>query len=147
MRALGSGGSSVMAADLCEEAGLDVIPLPDSIRQELKSKGNTIWDWIGNPADFSISMGDDSSARDVTKLMAAHPDFDFIITFVNGPWYLGPEPFSLDQHLKRYSLEDVESKPVVMVFQDTARYFIDDNRMAEYDKIVAEMQTRFIVWR
>ena len=140
----GSGGSSVMAADLCEEAGLNVIALPDDIRYELKKKGNAIWDWIGNPADFSISMGNDSSAREVTKLMAAHPDFDFLITFVNGPWYLGPEPFSLEQHLKRYSLEDVVSKPLVMVFQDTARYFIDDDRMAEYDEIVKEMETRFI---
>jgi len=140
----GSGGSSVMAADLCEEAGLNVIPLPDAIRQELKRMGNAVWDWIGNPADFSISMGDDSSARDVAKLMAAHLDFDFLITFVNGPWYLGPEPFSLEQHLKRYSLQDIGSKPLLIVFQDTARYFIDENRMAEYDKIVTEMQVSFI---
>ncbi len=140
----GSGGSSVMAADLCEEAGLNVIPLPDDIRQELKRKGNAIWDWIGNPADFSISMGDESSARDVTRLVAAHPDFDFLITFVNGPWYLGPEPFSLEQHLKRYSLDDMNNKPVVMVFQDTARYYIDDNKISEYNKIIAEMESKFI---
>jgi len=140
----GSGGSSVMAADLCEEAGLNVIPLPDVIRQELKKTGNSIWDWISNPADFSISMGNDSSARDVTKLMAAHPDFDFLITFVSGPWYLGPEIFSLEQHLKRYSLEDIGNKPLVIVFQDTARYYIDDDKMAEYNKIVTEMEARFI---
>jgi acyl-CoA synthetase (NDP forming) len=140
----GSGGSSVMAADLCEEAGLNVIPLPHDIRQELKRKGNAIWDWIGNPADFSISMGDESSARDVTKLVAAHPDFDFLITFVSGPWYLGPEPFSLEQHLKRYSLNDMNNKPVVMVFQDTARYFIDDDKIPEYDRIIAEMESKFI---
>lgn len=140
----GSGGSSVMAADLCEEAGLNVIPLPDVIRQELKKTGNSIWDWISNPADFSISMGNDSSARDVTKLMAVHPDFDFLITFVSGPWYLGPEIFSLEQHLKRYSLEDIGNKPLVIVFQDTARYYIDDDKMAEYNKIVTEMEARFI---
>jgi acyl-CoA synthetase (NDP forming) len=140
----GSGGSSVMAADLCEEAGLNVIPLPDAIRQELKSKGNAIWDWIGNPADFSISMGDESSARQVTKLMAAHPDFDFLITFVGGPWRLGPEPFSIDKHLERYSLDDMNNKPVAMVFQDTARYYIADDEMQEYDRIVAQMEARFI---
>ena len=140
----GSGGSSVMAADLCEEAGLNVIPLPDVIRQELKSKGNAIWDWIGNPADFSISMGDESSAKQVAKLMVDHPDFDFLITFVSGPWRLGPEPFSLEQHIARYSLNDMKNKPVVMVFQDTARYYISDSEMQEYDKIVAEMQARFI---
>jgi len=140
----GGGGSSVMAADLCEEAGLNVIPLPDVIRQELKRKGNAIWDWIGNPADFSISMGDESSAEDVTKLIAAHPDFDFLITFVSGPWRLGPEPFSLEQHLKRYSLQDMGEKPVVIVFQNRPRYSTDDDEIAEYDKIVAEMEARFI---
>jgi acyl-CoA synthetase (NDP forming) len=140
----GSGGSSVMAADLCEEAGLNVIPLPDSIRQDLKKKGNAIWDWVGNPADFSISMGDESSAREVAILMAAHPDFDFLITFVNGPWDLGLEPFNLEQHLKRYSLEDVGDRPLVIVFQDTARYYIDADKMAEYDQIITEMEARFI---
>ena len=140
----GSGGSSVMAADLCEEAGLNVIPLPDVIRQELKRMNNAIWDWIGNPADFSISMGDESSADQVTKLMAAHPDFDFLITFVSGPWRRGPEPFSLEKHLERYSLNDMKNKPVVMVFEDRPRYLSNDDDMGEYDKIVAEMRARFI---
>jgi len=51
----GGGRLSVMAADLCEEAGLNVIPLPDEIRQELKKAGNPIWDWVTNPVDFSIA--------------------------------------------------------------------------------------------
>jgi acyl-CoA synthetase (NDP forming) len=140
----GSGGSSVMAADLCEEAGLNVIPLPDIIRQELKRSGNAIWDWIGNPADFSISMGEESSAEQVTKLMAAHPDFDFLITFVGGPWRRGPESFSLERHLRRYSLDDIKNKPLVMVFQDRPRYSIAIDEMAEYDRIVAEMEAKFI---
>jgi len=45
----GGGGASVLAADQCEEAGLDVIPLPLEIREELRSMGAPIWDWIGNP--------------------------------------------------------------------------------------------------
>ena len=35
----GGGGSSVLAADLCEEAGLNVIPLPQDIREGLKKNG------------------------------------------------------------------------------------------------------------
>jgi hypothetical protein len=46
--------------------------------------------------------------------------------------------------MKRYSLEDLGSKPLVVVFQDTARYYIDDDRITDYDKIIAEMQDRFI---
>ncbi len=140
----GSGGSSVMAADLCEEAGLSVIPLPDEIRQELKRQGNAIWDWIGNPADFSISMGDESSAEAVTRLIARHPSFDFLITFVSGPWRRDPESFSLEKHLKRYSLDDIKNKPVVMVFQDNPRYPTESDDMAEFDKIVEQMKDKFI---
>ncbi|HSW39206.1 MAG TPA: hypothetical protein VLL97_06915, partial [Acidobacteriota bacterium] len=50
----GAGGTSVLAADQCEAAGLDVIPIPDDFRSELKAKGVSIWDWIGNPVDYSI---------------------------------------------------------------------------------------------
>ena len=50
----GAGGASVLAADQCEAAGLDVIPIPPEIREELKNKGISIWDWIGNPVDHSI---------------------------------------------------------------------------------------------
>ena len=35
----GGGGSSVLAADQCEAAGLNVIPLPAEIREELKASG------------------------------------------------------------------------------------------------------------
>ena len=57
----GGGGGSVMAADLCEEAGLDVIPLPDEIREELRKQNNPIWDWVTNPVDFSIALEDSVS--------------------------------------------------------------------------------------
>jgi len=140
----GSGGSSVMAADLCEEAGLNVIPLPDEIRQELKRQGNAIWDWIGNPADFSISMGDESSAEAITRLVAKHPSFDLLMTFVSGPWRRDPESFSLENHLKRYSLDDIKGKPLVMVFQDNPRFAMDGDGVAEYDKIVKQMKDKFI---
>jgi acyl-CoA synthetase (NDP forming) len=133
-----------MAADLCEEAGLNVIPLPDEIRQELKRSGNAIWDWIGNPADFSISVSDESSAEHVTKLMAKHPAFDFLITFVGAPWRRGSEPFSLDKHLQRYSLDEIRNKPVVMVFQDRPRFMNSADDAVEHDRIVAEMEARFI---
>jgi len=89
----GAGGATVLAADQCEEAGLDVIPLPQSIREELKSQGIQIWDWINNPADFSISMGDnDFNAQQLLKSMAMHPDFDIIISTVMVPGMGGPPP-------------------------------------------------------
>ena len=87
----GAGGATVMAADQCEEAGLDVAPLPKEIREELKNRGVQIWDWISNPADFSINMGDENfSPLELLKMMAMHPGFDLIIASINIPGWGGP---------------------------------------------------------
>jgi acyl-CoA synthetase (NDP forming) len=81
----GGGGATVLAADQCEEAGLDVIALPQEIRDELRSSGIQIWDWIGNPIDFSINMGDsDFSPTQLLRMMAMNPNFDLIIAMIGG---------------------------------------------------------------
>jgi len=77
------GGLSVMSADICEEAGLTVPPMPHAIREELKKKAPEIWDWIGNPIDVSImgavSAGLAEIIRELPRLMAGSPHFDFLI--------------------------------------------------------------------
>ncbi len=77
------GGLTVMAADVCEEAGLVVPPLPDKVRKELKSKAPEIWDWVGNPVDCSImsgvAMGFAEILKEIPRMLAKSPDFDFII--------------------------------------------------------------------
>ena len=89
----GAGGATVMAADQCEEAGLDVVPLPQEIREELRSRGIQIWDWISNPADFSINMGDEAfGPMDLLKMMVMHPGFDLIIASINIPGWSGGPP-------------------------------------------------------
>jgi len=115
----GSGGGSVFAADLCEEAGLDVIDIPEEIRQELKSRGNPVWDWIGNPVDFSIAMGSWEDTRDIMKMMAAHPDFDLLIVFMSGPW-MGPGggSTSIEDHMQQYHLREIAGKPMLVILQD-----------------------------
>ncbi len=62
----GAGGASVLAADECERAGLEVIPLPPEFREEMKNRGISIWDWLSNPADLSIRENDDFSVGTVT---------------------------------------------------------------------------------
>ncbi len=79
----GGGGPSVLSADECEEAGLEVVPLPDEIRRELKARGSEIWDWIGNPVDVSIIGGFGLSDLDLLRLMGASDDFDLLIGLVN----------------------------------------------------------------
>jgi len=75
----GSGGPSVLAADECEEEGLNVIPLPQEMREELKSMGAPIWDWIGNPADMSMLGSFQFTSSDMLQMMARNQDFDFLI--------------------------------------------------------------------
>jgi acyl-CoA synthetase (NDP forming) len=53
----GGGGRSVQSADVCEEAGLRVVRLPDSIRRALREKAPHLWGWVGNPVDQSILVG------------------------------------------------------------------------------------------
>ena len=138
----GGGGSSVLAADNCEEAGLNVIPLPDDIREDLKSRGNPIWDWISNPADFSISMGDRNQATLIIELMARHPDFHSLVVFVHGPWRSDKAPFSVEKHMKQFRLHLKDETPLIVVFENRPR---GSGKEAEwYANTSAKIQERVI---
>lgn len=75
----GGGGPSVLAADECEQLGLEVIPLPPAIRRELKIRAPEIWDWIGNPTDASILPGFGFTVMDMLQMMAGNDHFDLLI--------------------------------------------------------------------
>jgi acyl-CoA synthetase (NDP forming) len=85
------GGASVLAADQCEEAGLDVVTLPDEIREELKRRGIPVWDWLGNPADMTIMLGLDFNTDDMLPLMANSNGFDLLITVTGEPFRRVPK--------------------------------------------------------
>ena len=74
----GAGGGTVEAADLCAEAGLEMPPIPQTIRESLRERLPYAWDWIGNPLDVSIMMGE-SNEMDILEMMAAHPIYDGIM--------------------------------------------------------------------
>ena len=111
------GGPSVLAADQCEKAGLNVVPLPVEIREELKSKGIPIWDWIGNPIDVSI-VGGFVSAIDVLKMMAKNQNFDIMIGMISEDAPSGKEGMILRMRsdVKGYiELKKESSKPLLVV--------------------------------
>ena len=166
----GAGGATVMAADQCEEAGLDVLPLPQEIREELRSQGVQIWDWISNPADFSINMGDEAfGPMDLLKMMAKHPDFDLIIASINIPgWGGGPpggrgwrgrgNPFgrggpppwvnmnlSPDEIVKQYT-QIAEYKPVLGLLHDRSPAPNNDNNEQDGEvwKNVCEVTAKLV---
>jgi len=75
----GAGGGTVEAADLCQEAGLELAPMPQHIRDDLREKVPHAWDWVGNPIDGSIVGWGSFNALDIIEMMAASPAYDAII--------------------------------------------------------------------
>ena len=135
----GGGGGSVLAADICEEAGLDVIPLPHEIREELKRQGNPVWDWISNPADFSI-VPDGFETSTITKMMAAHPDIDLNIVFIFNRGI--HSPITADSLLNQFPLDDLRVKPLFVVLVDRGQRLTD--LTGKVNKIFTELNTKLI---
>jgi acyl-CoA synthetase (NDP forming) len=91
----GGGGRGVQSADACVEQGLDVPPLPEAIRTQLKER-SPLWDWIGNPVDQSIlaGTGAGTSGAAILEMMMESPDFDLLIANVGEDWVLGRPDFA-----------------------------------------------------
>jgi len=79
----GAGGGTVEAADLCQEAGLELAPIPQDIREALREKLPHAWDWVGNPVDGSILGWGSFIALDIVEMMAASPAYDAVIANVH----------------------------------------------------------------
>jgi acyl-CoA synthetase (NDP forming) len=75
----GAGGEMVETADLCHEAGLNVLPLPPEVRESLKEKLPNTWDWVGNPIDASILEWGRNEALEVIRAMAASPQYHAVL--------------------------------------------------------------------
>jgi len=120
----GGGGPSVLAAEACEEADLDVIALPAEMREQMKAKGITIWDWVGNPTDISILGGSGLSNTGMLHMMAEHPDFDILIANMNEGVLITLATkerleFSLKHEVENYrEVKNRYSKPLLAVFGD-----------------------------
>jgi acyl-CoA synthetase (NDP forming) len=124
----GAGGSSVLAGDACEKAGLEVIPLSDGFRQALKEQGVSVWDWLGNPADLSIREDDSLSVGLILEMMAKDADFDLLIAIMGMPGGPPGTPgLSPEEMMKQqYRLEVTRTKPFLGVVADKS-LGADDN--------------------
>jgi acyl-CoA synthetase (NDP forming) len=114
----GGGGRAVQSADVCEEAGLAVPRLPESIRAMLREKAPALADWVDNPVDQSILAGSGVSGARVLEMMAESPEFDALIANVGEDWVLGrPDAIERMAHLvDRFAAIGVKSeKPVAFV--------------------------------
>ena len=141
----GTGGTSVLAADRCERAGLEVIPLSPEFRQGLKDKGVSVWDWLSNPIDMSIREDDSFSAGLILQMMAEDPDFDVLLTLSGVAFGRGPLPpgTSVEDNVRQqYRLDSLQNKPLLVVVPDATTGAADwDGRGA---KMNADMRTALI---
>jgi len=142
------GGPSVLSADECEEAGLEVADLPPDLRAELKDRGLEIWDWIGNPVDVSIIGGFGISDMDMLRLMGNSPGFDILMGLINELiMFTLSRGQGADIRLKGLvegyrKLREETGKPVVAVLGD------DGSGVDEYGgtagSIISQARTDFI---
>lgn len=139
------GGTGVMAADECEEAGLDVVPLPEEMRLEMRRKEIGIWDWVGNPIDMSIMAGTimpgDSLAGDLAQMMARYPDFDLIMPVISELHQKRAQTgLAAEAYLRRFGIGKIEGKPVLAVVAEKGldRAGYEDPA----SKMMAEVRTR-----
>jgi acyl-CoA synthetase (NDP forming) len=140
----GAGGASVLAADECEIAGLEVIPLPPEFREEMKNRGISIWDWLSNPADLSIRENDDFSVGTALEMMAKNPNFDLLIAIMGHMHrhFMGAD-ITIDKYLQeQYSLNACRIKPLLAVVPDAS---LGINEWDSWEwKMNCELRTRLI---
>jgi acyl-CoA synthetase (NDP forming) len=140
----GAGGASVLAADECERAGLEVIPLPPEFREEMRNQGISIWDWLSNPADMSIRESDDFSMAVIMEMMAKNPNFDLLIAIMGHMHrrFLGAD-LTIDKYLnEQYGLNLCRTKPYLSVVPDAS---LGINEWDSWEwKMLCELRTRLI---
>ncbi len=138
----------MLFADECEDAGLDVIPLPDDIRNELKIKGIPIWDWIGNPLDGSILDNRTFTDVDMLQLMANSQNFDLIIPNMHegALLTLGNQDrttMRLRRSVEGYiKVKKEDSKPILVVLRENSPGIGDYDHWSS--KLICELRSRLI---
>lgn len=76
----GSGGKVVLSADDCEQAGLEVVPMPADVQEIITQNSPGLENWLGNPVDFSILGAEQMAlAMEIMHKMSESSGFDFLI--------------------------------------------------------------------
>jgi len=79
----GGGGTSVLSADACEEAGLVLPPIPPEIDEELRIRAPELQGWLGNPVDVSMMAGASIGVGKILRMAARSHSFDFMIVNIS----------------------------------------------------------------
>jgi predicted CoA-binding protein len=117
------GGRNTVSVDEWESNGFEVVPLPQSIKEEFKHRGAMLWDCLDNPADRSITIaGDAFTVPDLLLEMAKHPNYDFICANVAADDHpFNRETFvdSITNYVEEYiKLYKTSPKPFFTIFSE-----------------------------
>ncbi len=134
----GGGGDSVVTADLCEDAGLTVPPLPQEVRDEIKKLSPEIYPIIGNPVDYS-ALGDQPIFTKISEMLATHPQIDLLLGDAEVAWRLDESKgldriwVMIDMLLK---MREVSGKPlaVIIVLPDSGEVWKWESLVEMQDK-------------
>jgi len=83
------GGRSVLTADLCEELGLRVPPLPGDVDAKVAERAPDLAGWVTNPVDQSILAGSGLGGGQVLEWFDESPDIDLLLANMNEAWAFG----------------------------------------------------------
>ncbi len=87
---VGAGGArSVLTADLCEELGLSVPPLPADVERKVAERAPDLAGWVTNPVDQSILAGSGLGGAQVLEWLDESPEIDMLVANVGEPWAFG----------------------------------------------------------
>jgi acyl-CoA synthetase (NDP forming) len=83
------GGRSVLTADLCEELGLSVPPLPPDVDARVAERAPDLAGWVTNPVDQSILAGSGLGGGQVLEWLDESPAIDLLLGNMNEAWAFG----------------------------------------------------------
>jgi acyl-CoA synthetase (NDP forming) len=83
------GGRSVLTADLCEEMGLAVPPLPADVDAKVAERAPDLAGWVTNPVDQSILAGSGLGGGQILEWLDESPEIDLLLGNMNEAWAFG----------------------------------------------------------
>ena len=108
----------MLTADLCEELGLSVPPLPDDVERKVAERAPDLAGWVTNPVDQSILAGSGLGGAQVLEWLDESPGIDMLVGNIGEPWAFGrPDPERIiDRVTERFiQVAQRTSKPFAVV--------------------------------
>ena len=124
------GGRSVLTADLCEELGLRVPPLPPDVEQKIAAKAPDLAGWVTNPVDQSILAGSGLGGGQVLEWFDESPEIDLLLANMNEAWAFGrPNAEAILQRVaERFAQVAAQSSKPFAVVLGPSDYVEEDRR-------------------